>query len=372
MGGKFWSKEEQYYFVHTVMRLSRFNGPNGEYNANYGMPWPDLANMMQRDMDFRGLTRRTYTGNMLYEHWYQTVRKWWGDAEARRIRATAPREARGKVQRSRVEKTKRRAKKEPSSSSAPIKNKSPANGPSGPCSSQLSPSASDYPQLGGFAAPESQYTGFAGPQVTPGRYPGPPTVSGPPSSSQFNPYGASDAPYLTHAEGAALYHQQHQARRPERRRGPFPRVNEDGRDPVAPAAFNHSINHSINHHRQRLIIREPTPEEDDMDGSSLFVQQFEHEFNRGVPAPRARVELDAAHTMTMFRDQEMHTLHGAPPPRHSVPAAASRSLMQEHRYEHQDRAISGPRLAPMIPREYAPYRSQEQRQFEEDEADLSD
>ncbi|KAB8296769.1 hypothetical protein EYC80_002186 [Monilinia laxa] len=366
MGGKFWSKEEQHYFVHTVMRLSKFNGPNGVYNANNGMTWPDLANMMQRDMDYRGLTRRNYTGNMLYEHWYQTVKKKWGEVEAQRIRASAPRESRGKVQRSRAKKIKRRADKEPSPPSGPMQSSSRVKGPSGPYNTKILPSASNYPEMGGFTDSESQYTGFTGPKMALGRYPGPPMVSGPRSNSQSNLYGTSDAPYLTHAEGATLYHQQDQSSSPERQRDRFPTVNEDRRNPAAPPAFNQPFNP----HRQRLIIREPTPEDDDMDGSSLFVQQFEHEFNRGIPTSRARVELDAAHTMTMFREQEMHTLHHAHPPRHLVPAVASSSLMQECLCEHQDHAISGPRLAPMIPREYAPHRSQDQSQLEEDEEDL--
>ncbi|RAL59799.1 hypothetical protein DID88_000428 [Monilinia fructigena] len=154
-----------------------------EYNANNGMTWPDLANMMQRDMDYRGLTRRNYTGNMLYEHWYQTVKKKWGEVEAQRIRASAPREAR-----------------EPSPPSGPMKSSSRVKGPSGPYNTKILPSASNYPQVGGFTDPESQYTGLTGPQMALGHYYGPPMVSDPRSRSQSNIYiELSDAPYLTHA-----------------------------------------------------------------------------------------------------------------------------------------------------------------------------
>ncbi|TGO14499.1 hypothetical protein BTUL_0052g00370 [Botrytis tulipae] len=67
MGGKFWSPEEQEYFVHEVMTKSRFNGKDGAYNPNKGMSWTELADMMQHDMDERKLARRQYTGNMFTE-----------------------------------------------------------------------------------------------------------------------------------------------------------------------------------------------------------------------------------------------------------------------------------------------------------------
>ncbi|TGO55897.1 hypothetical protein BOTNAR_0235g00090 [Botryotinia narcissicola] len=67
MGGKFWSPEEQEYFIHEVMTKSRFNGKDGAYNPNKGMSWTELADMIQHDMDERKIDRRQYTGNMFTE-----------------------------------------------------------------------------------------------------------------------------------------------------------------------------------------------------------------------------------------------------------------------------------------------------------------
>ncbi|ESZ95170.1 hypothetical protein SBOR_4434 [Sclerotinia borealis F-4128] len=354
MGGKFWSAEEQHYFVHVVMRKSRFNGLNGTYDPSIGMSWADLAVMMQGAMKERGIFRREYTGNMLYEHWHQTVKKDWGEVRLKIAIASARGHSgsTGREPRSRARKAnKRRSRATPPPSLPPQMSNRRSNFPtgpqnnaiSGPYSTELPRYTSNHPQMGDYSVPESSFTGFQSPNTAPGRYFGPSMTSGPPSSGLYNPYGASDTPYLTHAEGAALYHQESLPEDPEQRQiRHFPCERQLRRDSIAPAAFNQALNRP---QRQHIIIREPTPEDD---GSSLFVQQSEHESRRRGPAPRPRMELDAAHTMTMFREQEMHSLHGTPVARHQGSTEARRGLMYQYPYEHQSYAFQGPRLAPII------------------------
>ncbi|QSZ37077.1 hypothetical protein DSL72_009169 [Monilinia vaccinii-corymbosi] len=322
MGGKVWNKQEQYYFVYTVMPRSHFNGENGAYNPKYGKSWAYLAIMMQAAMSSKGIERRIYNKSMLYEHWYQTVKKTWGETHAKMLRDSAPRSARGgtdRTPRSRAKKTKQRAKKNPSAPTASTESNRRANGPgpqndavSVPYTIELPLRASNHSRLDEFSASsEISYTSFQGHNAAPARYHGTPMTSDLPPSGQFNPYGASEAPYQTHAEGVVLYQQQIYWRPELQIRDCFQPVNEDRRDPAPPASLNHPFPHH-QHQHQQLRLTEPTPEYDDTDETSLFVQPSEQELTRRLPTTRARasIELDAARTMTMlFREQHPHFLH---------------------------------------------------------------
>ncbi|KAM3083659.1 hypothetical protein ACMFMF_001028 [Clarireedia jacksonii] len=78
MGGKFWSKAEKEYFMKVVMPLSKCNTSDGTYSSSSpGLGWDALAIRMQAEMDAKGESRRRYTQQMMYEHYYQKVRKPW-------------------------------------------------------------------------------------------------------------------------------------------------------------------------------------------------------------------------------------------------------------------------------------------------------
>ena len=72
MGAKFWSDEEKQYFVDVIVPLSQY--ASGTHDPNRGRTFVDLASKMQRDLDLLNQSRRQYTGDLLYEHWYQKVR----------------------------------------------------------------------------------------------------------------------------------------------------------------------------------------------------------------------------------------------------------------------------------------------------------
>ncbi|KAJ8069490.1 hypothetical protein OCU04_003143 [Sclerotinia nivalis] len=372
MGGKFWSKEEQAYFEYEIMPMSRFNGPNGSYNPNKGKSWAKLAVKMQKGMGNEGQARRIYTGNMLYEHWYQTVRKHWGEIRAKNARASAKAGGRGagrQPRATRSKKAKQRANNTPPPSLVPEKSNRRSIFPTEPRNEAVSPQnntespcyAPNNPQMGEVSAFGSSFRPFQGPNMAQGRYPGPAVASRHSTNRRFHPYGAPNRPYLTHAEGAALYHQQHLAGRPERQRSHFSREQEARRNPAAAAAFHQAL---ARQERQAIVIREPTPEDD---GHSLFVQQSQPEFNRRLPTPRPNTELDAVHTMAMFRSQEMNTLHGTPLNGHQNPAA-HRPLYQTHPYAYESQrhgTFPGPHLAPIISRHNTPRQGQIQGQLEE-------
>jgi hypothetical protein len=71
MGAPFWSEDEKQYFIDHIVPRSHY--ANGYYESN-GRSFDDLAPTMQRDLDERGLSRRTYNGDLLFQHWYQKVR----------------------------------------------------------------------------------------------------------------------------------------------------------------------------------------------------------------------------------------------------------------------------------------------------------
>lgn len=71
MGAPFWSNEEKGYFLQQVVPRSHY--ATGTYDSS-GRSFDDLAVVMQRDLDERGLSRRTYNGDLLFQHWYQKVK----------------------------------------------------------------------------------------------------------------------------------------------------------------------------------------------------------------------------------------------------------------------------------------------------------
>jgi hypothetical protein len=71
MGAPFWSEAEKRYFLEQIVPRSHY--ANGHYQPN-GRSFEELAPIMQRDLDDRNLSRRTYNGDLLFQHWYQKVR----------------------------------------------------------------------------------------------------------------------------------------------------------------------------------------------------------------------------------------------------------------------------------------------------------
>jgi hypothetical protein len=71
MGAPFWSDEEKQYFLVQILPRSRY--AKGCYDRN-GRTFEDLAEVMQRDMDKQGWSRRQYNGDLLFQHWYQKIR----------------------------------------------------------------------------------------------------------------------------------------------------------------------------------------------------------------------------------------------------------------------------------------------------------
>lgn len=320
MGGKFWSVQEQEYFVHEVMTKSRFNGKDGAYNPNKGMSWTELADMMQHDMDERKLARRQYTGNMLYEHWYQTVKKDWGDGRAKILAASA--KAAGHVagpkpKSFRVKKAKKRANTilplpvvaaqsnqrtisptEQQEEVFPHRNSTESSG-----------YTSNHSFMTDYPAPEKYSTRFELSSMAQRRFPYPPIKSSSSTNRHFHPYRAPDTYRQSHPKDPETYHHQRYPERPEAQ------TPLQTRDPETHMRLT-STNPSKAPHqppslqqRQPIMIRDPTPDDDE---NSLFVEQDYSGYNRRTSVPRPNTELDAAVTMTMFHRQEMHTLHGPP------------------------------------------------------------
>jgi hypothetical protein len=72
MGAKFWSDYEKEYFINVIVPLSQY--ATGTHDTLRGRSFADLASKMQADLDKVHQSRRQYTGELLYEHWYQKVR----------------------------------------------------------------------------------------------------------------------------------------------------------------------------------------------------------------------------------------------------------------------------------------------------------
>jgi hypothetical protein len=71
MGAPCWSLEERAYFVDVILPMSKYAG--GTYSKPEGLGWGELAAIMQEELDRRGASRRKYTSDMLFQHYYQKV-----------------------------------------------------------------------------------------------------------------------------------------------------------------------------------------------------------------------------------------------------------------------------------------------------------
>ena len=69
MGAPCWSGPEREYFVKVILPMSKYAG--GYYSKPEGMGWAALAGIMQDELDRLGLSRRRYTSDMLFQHYYQ-------------------------------------------------------------------------------------------------------------------------------------------------------------------------------------------------------------------------------------------------------------------------------------------------------------
>lgn len=349
------------------MRHSRFMGPKGSYTPNEGKTWAELAVRMNREMQEQGLSRRTYTGNMLYEHWYQTVKKNGWTENRHQMLADSARAARrgaGQQSRSRSKKVKQRANHTSSSALVTGESNRPSIDPTQSPNEAVSPqinmnsqrNASDRPQMGRVSASgsASTQTPAANMAMAPRNHPGRPINYGVTPNNRYRPYFPSRRPNPTAAETTAMYRRYHHPSQPERQRSRSAREYEAHGNPVAATALRQSLQ---GRERQLMVIRDPTPEDD---GHSLFIQQAQPRFNGGPLTPRATpmemsargisrgtMELDAAHTMAMFRTQEMNTLHGTPAPPQRHAAVDRRPLYQARPYENDHQRYSpAPGTAP--------------------------
>ena len=71
--GKHWTKEERAYFLKEVLPKSKY--ATGEYVEGGGIAFEPLAEQMQQDLDQRNQSRRVYSADVLFQHWYQKVRQ---------------------------------------------------------------------------------------------------------------------------------------------------------------------------------------------------------------------------------------------------------------------------------------------------------
>ena len=68
--GKHWTKEERVYFFRHVLPESKCS--TGKYSEQ-GLCFAALAIQMQEDLDALKQSCRTYTEDVLFQHWYQKV-----------------------------------------------------------------------------------------------------------------------------------------------------------------------------------------------------------------------------------------------------------------------------------------------------------
>ncbi|TEY71429.1 hypothetical protein BOTCAL_0093g00230 [Botryotinia calthae] len=295
MGGKFWSPEEQEYFVHKVMTKSRFNGKDGTYNPNKGMSWADLA----------------------------TVKKDWGEDRVRILAASAKAARRGAGRQPRSSRVKKANQRVDTTSPVPVAAEQSRQRPMSPAeqrkeviSRQNTAKSSGYTSNHSFmtnhAAPERRSAQFESLSMAQRRYPSPPTRSSSSKNGHFHPYKAPDAHRQAHSEHAAIHHRPRHLRRPEFQIPLLTLDSEAHMRSTSTTAPRFSHQPLSLQQRQPLMIRDPTPEDDE---NSLFVAQDYSEYNRRISVPRPNTELDAAVTMTMFHRQGMHNLRGTPPGR---------------------------------------------------------
>jgi hypothetical protein len=69
MGARLWSNEEKQYFLNRIVPLSHY--ATGTFDPKSGHDFKELAPLMQDELDAQGLSKRKYTGENLFQHWYQ-------------------------------------------------------------------------------------------------------------------------------------------------------------------------------------------------------------------------------------------------------------------------------------------------------------
>jgi hypothetical protein len=69
MGARLWSNEEKQYFLNRIVPLSHY--ATGTFDPKSGHDFKELAPLMQDELDAHGLSKRKYTGENLFQHWYQ-------------------------------------------------------------------------------------------------------------------------------------------------------------------------------------------------------------------------------------------------------------------------------------------------------------
>jgi hypothetical protein len=69
MGARLWSNEEKQYFLNRIVPLSHY--ATGTFDPKSGYDFKELAPIMQDELDAQGLSKRKYTGENLFQHWYQ-------------------------------------------------------------------------------------------------------------------------------------------------------------------------------------------------------------------------------------------------------------------------------------------------------------
>jgi hypothetical protein len=69
MGARLWSNEEKQYFLNRIVPLSHY--ASGTFDPKSGHDFKELAPLMQDELDAQGLSKRKYTGENLFQHWYQ-------------------------------------------------------------------------------------------------------------------------------------------------------------------------------------------------------------------------------------------------------------------------------------------------------------
>ncbi|CZR57143.1 uncharacterized protein PAC_07032 [Phialocephala subalpina] len=69
MGAPLWTADEEEVFEKIIIPMSDY--ATGQNIKDSGMSFEDLAPIMQKELDNRGIHKRTYTGENLFQHYYQ-------------------------------------------------------------------------------------------------------------------------------------------------------------------------------------------------------------------------------------------------------------------------------------------------------------
>ncbi|KAE8451615.1 hypothetical protein EG329_003688 [Mollisiaceae sp. DMI_Dod_QoI] len=69
MGAPYWTNEEEDYFEKVILPQSEYS--TGTYTPKEGRDLAELAVVMQAELDRKGVSKRRYTGENLFQHWYQ-------------------------------------------------------------------------------------------------------------------------------------------------------------------------------------------------------------------------------------------------------------------------------------------------------------